>query len=134
MLYGIQPAEINAVWEDVRALIEDACLTTRGKFDAEDIRAGLLTGEDQLWIWRTDTAFAVGITRLANYPKQRVCTLRIVTGNNVDEWYLPSLETIERWAKANGCHAMEFQARPGWERFIRPLGYDKTHVYLEKSL
>ena len=134
MLYGIQPAEINAVWEDVRALIEDACVTTRGKFDAQDIKAGLLTGEDQLWIWRTDTAFAVGITRLANYPKQRVCTLRIVTGNNVDEWYLPCLETIERWAKANGCHAMEFQARPGWERFIRPLGYDKTHVYLEKSL
>jgi hypothetical protein len=134
MLYGIQPAEINAVWEDVRALIEDACETTRGKFDAQDIKAGLLTGEDQLWIWRTATAFAVGITRLANYPKQRVCTLRIVTGNNVDEWYLPCLETIERWAKANGCQAMEFQARPGWERFIRPLGYDKTHVYLEKSL
>jgi hypothetical protein len=134
MLYGIQRAEVNSVWEDVRAPIEDACKTTRGKFDAEDIRAGLLTGEDQLWIWRTQTAFAVGITRLANYPKQRVCTLRIVTGNNVDEWYLPCLDTIERWAKANGCHAMEFQARPGWERFIRPLGYDKTHVYLEKSL
>lgn len=134
MLYGIQPAEINAVWEDVRMLIEDACATTRGKFDAEDIRAGLLTGEDQLWIWRTPTAFAVGITRLANYPKQRVCTLRIVTGNNMDEWATPCIETIEQWAKANGCHAMEFQARPGWECFLRPRGYDKTHVYLERAL
>lgn len=134
MLYGIQPAEINAVWEDVRALIEDACTTTRGKFDAEDIRAGLLTGEDQLWIWRTATAFAVGITRLANYPKQRVCTLRIVTGNNMEEWFEPCLETIERWAKANGCHAMEFQARPGWKRFLSGRGYDHTHSYLEKSL
>jgi hypothetical protein len=134
MLYGIQPAEINAVWEDVRALIEDACTTTRGKFDAEDIRAGLLTGEDQLWIWRTATAFAVGITRLANYPKQRVCTLRIVTGNNMEEWAEPCIETIEKWAKARGCHAMEFQARPGWERFLRPRGYDKTHVYLERAI
>ncbi|MBB5509561.1 hypothetical protein [Paraburkholderia atlantica] len=134
MLYGIQRTDIDAVWEDVRALIEEACETTRGKFDAQDIRAGLLTGEDQLWIWKSPTAFAVGITRLANYPKQRVCTLRIVTGSNMDEWYLPCLETIEKWAKANGCHAMEFQARPGWERFIRPLGYDKTHVYLEKTL
>jgi len=134
MLYGIQPAEINAVWAEVRPWIEEACETTRGKFDAQDIRAGLLAGEDQLWIWKTPTAFAIGITRLANYPKQRVCTLRIVTGTNADEWYVPCLETIERWARANGCHAMEFQARPGWERFIRPLGYDKTHVYLEKSL
>jgi hypothetical protein len=134
MLYGIQPAEINAVWEDVRALIEGACATTRGKFDAHDIKAGLLTGEDQLWIWRTATAFAVGITRLANYPKQRVCTLRIVTGNNMEEWAEPCIKTIEKWAKANGCHAMEFQARPGWERFLRPRGYDKTHVYLERAI
>ncbi|MEC4533082.1 hypothetical protein VSR91_26530, partial [Klebsiella pneumoniae] len=66
MLYGIQIPHINEVWPEVRPWIEHACETTRGKFDAEDIRAGLLTGEDQLWIWKTATAFAVGITRLAN--------------------------------------------------------------------
>lgn len=134
MLYGIQRHEIDVVWPEVRPWIEEACGTTRGKFDAEDIRAGLLTGEDQLWIWKTPAAFAVGITRLANYPKQRVCTLRIVTGINMEEWAQPCIETIEKWAKANGCHAMEFQARPGWERFLKPRGYDKTHVYLERAI
>lgn len=134
MLYGIQPAEINAVWEDVRALIEDACLTNRGKYDAEDIRAGLLSGDDQLWIWRTPTAFAVGVTRISNYPKQRICAIRIVTGSNAAEWQQETLETIERWARAQGCHAMELCARPGWERRLRDRGYDKTHVYLEKAL
>jgi hypothetical protein len=132
MLHGIQPAEINAVWEDVRALIEDACATNRGKYDAEDIRRGLLAGEDQLWIWKSPTAFAVGITRLANYPKQRVCTIRIVTGSNAAEWQAPAIDTIERWAKEKGCDAMELCARPGWERRLK--GYDKTHVYLEKQL
>jgi hypothetical protein len=134
MLYGIQCTEVDSVWAEVRPWIEEAALTTRGKWDAEDIRAGLLTGEDQLWIWKTPTAFAVGITRLANYPKQRVCTLRIVTGTNMAEWAVPCIETIEAWGRANGCHAMEFQARPGWKQFLSGRGYDHTHSYLEKSL
>jgi hypothetical protein len=134
MLYGIQRSEIDAVWPEVRPWLMRACATSRGKFDAEDIRAGLLAGDDQLWIWKTPTAFAVGITRISTYPKQRVCTLRIVTGENMDEWALPCIDTIERWAKQNGCDAMELQARPGWERLLSRRGYDKTHVYLELAL
>jgi hypothetical protein len=134
MLYGIQRDQISEVWPEVCPWIEAAAETTRGKWDAEDIRAGLLTGEDQLWIWKTDTAFAVGVTRLANYPKQRVCNLRIVTGTSMAEWAQPCIETIEAWARENGCHAMEFQARPGWERFLKGRGYDKTHVYMERAL
>lgn len=134
MLYGIQRHEVEVVWPEVRPWIEQACETARGKFDADDILAGLLSGDDQLWIWKTPTAFAVGITHLSNYPKQRVCNLRIVTGSNMDEWALSCVETIERWAIANGCSAMEFQARPGWERVLSRRGYDKTHVYLERLL
>lgn len=134
MLYGIPAHQIDDVWDEVRPWIERACETTRGKFDAQDIRLGLLTGEDQLWIWKTPTAFAVGVTRLANYPKQRVCNLRIVTGENMEEWAAPCIETIEAWARSNGCHAMEFVARPGWEKFLRRIGYDKTHSYLERAL
>jgi hypothetical protein len=134
MLYGIQRTEVDSVWGEVRPWIEAACVRNRGKYDAEDVRAGLLSGEDQLWIWKTRTAFAVGVTRLPNYPKQRVCQLRIVTGTNAAEWQDETLATIERWAKANGCAAMELCARPGWARRIRKHGYDATHVYLEKAL
>lgn len=132
MLYGIQPAEINAVWEEVCPWIEAACARNRGKFDARDIHEGLLSGVDQLWIWKTTTAFAVGITRISSYPKQRVCTIRIVTGRNRREWEGECIRTIEAWAKANGCESMELQARPGWGRALPD--YEMTHVYLEKRL
>jgi hypothetical protein len=134
MLYGIQIAEIDAVWPEVCPWIEAACRTNRGKYDAEDIRRGLLAGADQLWIWKTPTAFAIGITRLVDYPKQKVCTLRIVTGTNAAEWQHAAVETIERWAKENGCQAMEFCARPGWGKRLRNQGYEMTHNYLEKPL
>jgi hypothetical protein len=134
MLYGIQTAEIDAVWPEVRPWIEAACKRNRGKYDALDIKAGLLSGEDQLWIWKSPTAFAVGVTRLANYPKQRVCTIRIVTGTNATEWQGPAMETIKRWAKEAGCHAMELCARKGWERRLRSEGFECTHVYIEMAL
>lgn len=134
MLYGIQIKDIEAVWPEVRPWLEDACATSRGKFMVDDIFDGLMAGVDQLWIWKSPTAFAVGITRLSEYPRQRVCNLRIVTGRNMGEWAQPCIETIEKWAKAQGCSAMEFQARAGWERFLSKRGYDKTHVYLERSL
>ena len=132
MLYGIPSTAIDAVWEEVRPWIAAACKTSRGKFDALDIKRGLLERDDQLWIWRSATAFAVGITRITNYPKQRVCTIRIVTGRNRREWEKECISQIERWATAQGCDAMELQARPGWERTLPD--YDKTHVYLEKRL
>jgi hypothetical protein len=136
MLYGIPSTSIDDVWDEVRPWIAAACERSRGKFDADDIRIGLLERDDQLWIWRTDTAYAVGVTRLVNYPKQTVCALRIVTGRNMAEWIEPAMAGIEQWAKSQGCAAMELCARPGWERALRSRvsGYDKTHVYLERAL
>lgn len=132
MLYGIPAHVIDDVWDEVRPWIAAACKTARGKFDENDIRIGLLERDDQLWIWRSPTAYAIGITRITNYPKQRVCTIRIVTGRNRREWEKECIAAIERWAKAQGCDAMELQARPGWEKALPE--YDKTHVYLEKRL
>lgn len=132
MLYGIAAHLVDEVWEDVRPWIEAACATSRGKFDANDIRIGLLERNDQLWIWRTETAFAVGVTRILIYPKQKVCSIRIATGRNRHEWQKACVQQLEAWAKSQGCDAMELQARPGWEKALPD--YDKTHVYLEKAL
>ncbi|PVX77165.1 hypothetical protein [Paraburkholderia unamae] len=134
MLYGIQKHLIDEVWDEVRPWIAAACKRNRGKYDENDIRIGLLEGEDQLWIWRTETAYAIGITRLCNYPKQRVCTIRIVTGTNAAEWQDQAMPVIRQWAKANGCAAMELCARKGWARRLKKQGFEMTHVYLEVAL
>jgi len=132
MLYGIQPDQIKVVWPEVEPWISAACKRNRGKYDAQDILAGLLSGTDQLWIWRSPTAYAVGITRLSNYPRCKVCAVRIVTGTNSAEWRLQTLATIEQWARTNGCASMELVARKGWARHLKD--YDMTHVMLEKHL
>ena len=134
MLYGIQKHLIDEVWDEVRPWIAAACKRSRGKFDADDVRIRLLEGIDQLWIWRTETAYAIGVTHIEVYPKKRVCQIRMVMGSNAAEWEAPAMKTIEAWATANSCTDMELCARPGWSRRMRAHGYVETHRVIEKAL
>ena len=47
---------------------------------------------------------------------------------------LDYVEDLEAWAKDQGCKKMELFARPGWEKVMKPKGYKKTHVQIEKEL
>jgi hypothetical protein len=132
MLYGIPAHVVDDVWDEVRPWIAAACKRSRGKFDENDIRIGLLERDDQLWIWRTETAYAVGVTRIVVHPKKKVCAIRLVTGRNRREWEKECIARIESWAKSQGCEAMELQARPGWKSVLPD--YDMTHIVLEKRL
>jgi len=76
---------------------------------------------------------AVAITEIAAYPRITVCKLLACTGDDAARW-VELLAPIEAWAKSRGCAAMEPICRPGWERRLKPLGYRKTHVVLEKCL
>jgi len=132
MLYGIPAHVVDDVWDEVRPWITAACKRSRGKFDENDIRIGLLERDDQLWIWRTETSYAVGVTRIVVHPQMKVCSIRLVTGRNRVEWEKECIARIESWAKSQGCEAMELQARPGWKTVLPD--YDMTHIVLEKRL
>jgi hypothetical protein len=134
MLYGIQRTEIDSVWPHVRADIECAVATARGKFTVDDMLAELRSGECQLWIWKSETAHALCITQVHSYKRNKVCWIRICVGENFPEWSVACIGRIEDWARAQGCDAMEFIARPGWSKVMKQYGYDMTHQYLEKEL
>jgi hypothetical protein len=88
-----------------------------------------------LWLALSETEAieALAITEIAAYPRITVCKLLACTGDDAALW-VHLLESIEAWAKSRGCAAMEPVCRPGWERRLKPMGYRKTHVVLEKRL
>lgn len=132
MLYGIEAHDIDRVWPAVAHDIEESAKTSRGKFVAEDIYNELKGKTCQLWVWESATARGVFITQIHNYKRNRVCWIRIATGHNYQEWIAEVMQTIEAWAKENGCEAMELLARPGWTKILKD--YEMTHIYLEKAL
>lgn len=76
---------------------------------------------------------ALALTEIVDYPRIRVCKLLACTGEDASKW-IDLLSGIETWAKSNGCGVIQPICRPGWERLLKPHGYTKTHIQLEKTL
>tara|TARA_R110000764_G_scaffold65594_3_gene137262 strand:- start:219 stop:632 length:414 start_codon:yes stop_codon:yes gene_type:complete len=126
--------EVDKIWPLARDLIQKAC-DTNGAFNAEDIKEKCKQGSMQLWLVvdETDKVLATVVTEIRTYPNYKVCDARIVTGIQMSRWH-HHVEDLEAWAKEEGCKKMELFARPGWEKVMKPKGYLKTHVQIEKAL
>jgi hypothetical protein len=133
-LHGIPPEQVDAVWPLVEPWLIGSAESTRGKYTADDIKSGLLSGHAQLWLWHSPTAIGVLVTTIAVYPQNRCCVVKIGTGENADEWWDSALERLEDFARFAGCTDMEIICRPGWANRFKSKGYDRTHVYMEKRL
>ena len=126
--------EVEKIWPLARDLVQLAC-DTNGAFDSDDIKDLCRQGAMQLWlvVSDSDTVLATVVTELRSNPNYKVCDARIVTGTQMEKWH-HHVSDLEKWAKGEGCKKMELYARPGWEKIMKPKGYKKTHVQIEKEL
>ena len=127
---------VKEVWILVKDLIQKACDYSDGFADAEDFKKWLEQGTMQLWVaWDNEEkkVRCVCITEVKQYPKYKVCGCKITTGNSFKRW-VDFMDYVMEWAKEEGCRKMEIHTRPGWERILKPKGFFKTHVQLERML
>lgn len=128
--------KVKEVWILVKDLIQKACDYSDGFADAEDFKKWLEQGTMQLWVaWDNEEkkVRCVCITEIKQYPKYKVCGCKITTGNSFKQW-VNFMDLVMEWAKKEGCRKMEIHTRPGWERILKPKGFFKTHVQLERIL
>jgi hypothetical protein len=101
------------------------------KVDAEE-------AEIQLWMgWDPNTKECMGVagTRvLEGFDGSKTVAIEFCTGKQRSEWERAGVMVIEQWAREIGANRVRPLTRPGWERVLKPLGYHKTHVMLEKDL
>ena len=128
--------KVKEVWILVKDLIQKACDYSDGFADAEDFKKWLEQGTMQLWVaWDNEEkkVRCVCITEIKQYPKYKVCGCKITTGDSFKKW-VDFMDYVMEWAKEEGCRKMEIHTRPGWERILKPKGFVKTHVQLERIL
>ena len=126
--------EVENIWPLAKDLVQLAC-DTNGAFNADDIKDLCKQGAMQLWlvVSDSDTVLATVVTEIRRYSNYKVCDARIVTGKQMNLW-VHHVDDLEAWARKEGCIKMELFARPGWEKVMKPKGYVKTHVQIEKEL
>ena len=131
-----EAGKVKDVWILVKDYIQKACDFSDGFADAEDFKKWLEQGTMQLWVaWDNDEkkVKCVCITEIKQYPKYKVCGCKITTGSSFKKW-VDFMDYVMEWAKEEGCRKMEIHTRPGWERILKPKGFFKTHVQLERIL
>lgn len=134
-LHRVAPHELPDLWPQIRERVAACCARSGGKYEPVDVLLNCLSRRMNMWLVQGDADHisAIAITEIVAYPRITVCKLLACTGEGAEQW-VDLLADIEAWAKAQGCAAIEPICRPGWERRLKPKGYRKTHVVLEKSL
>lgn len=131
----LAPHHILNQAHELGSFLEEAAAGSNGKFLAGDISRFLLKGEWRIWTARDQGRLkAILITRFMHYPRLKCCELLAAVGVDREENMLPFMADIEAWAKSSGCQLLQPIARPGWERVLKPLGFVKSHVMLEKKI
>jgi len=113
-------------WEKAKPLIEAAIARGLPTHTAEDVRADIEAGKQQLWCCG-QTAI---VTEVVEFPRLKACRVVYVAGRMADvERMEPD---IENWARGQGCEFMLAGGRKGWVRVLRDY-FVTTHA-LAKEL
>lgn len=114
--------------------IEAATHYSVGKYKGGDIVRFLVSGAMQLWAaCDEDKVMAIAITEMVVYPQRKICRFLCATGEHMQEWF-NFIDDMETWAVANGCDGFQAECRPGWEKFLKPKGYAKSHIIVNKEI
>lgn len=126
---------LDYVWPAASAELARAAQTTRGKFSADDIYAGLLNDLYLLWvIARNQTVIAAFTTRIIEYPQKRAMALDWVGGHKMSEWLSIALDAVRAHANANGCTSVEGYGREAWGRVLSKHGFEPEYIAYRMEL
>jgi hypothetical protein len=133
-LFAIPPHLLPAIIGIVYPMIESAAEYSVGKYEGKDILKLIIDGKFQLWgAVEGEKINGIAITEIVDYPRVKMCRFLCATGENLSEW-MPLIKDIEAWAVSKGCKSFQAECRPGWERLLKPYGYEKSHIIMNKEL
>jgi hypothetical protein len=131
----VDTKDIESMWPFIEGYMKIAAKYTYGRFEAEDIKEGLLKQPQQLWIAFDDTKiYGAVVTEVTEYPRMKVLTVHFLAGVEFETWKDPMLKLVQQFGKDNGCKLIDSYGRPGWERVWANYGYTKRFIFYELPL
>ena len=135
-LVHFKPEEIEKIWPLVKDKIQSALDRNHNFRDHKDVKKSCKEGTEQLWVIvdNKDNVYGVCITQIMKHPNYNVGLVRIATGENLPLW-VDKIKEFETWALQHfNCKKIEIYGRPGWKKMLTPLGYDFSHVQMDKFI
>jgi len=130
----VTPDLLWQVWPQVQDLFIENISLWRDYYSIEDFPQLFYAGKLQLWVMNdADDFILVMITSLQEFPQMKTLTLNWVFGSEFQS-ALPFLDYVEKWAQEQGVKKSFVFGREGFLRLLRPHGYVKKAVALEKDI
>lgn len=123
---------MDEVWPEAKPMIERALAETGDEYNVDDIKHDIITGSMQLWgVYNSKALVAVWVTSIIDNGKN--LAVLFAGGGDMHDW-LHLSEMLFDWGRANGCTCCEVHGRVGWEKVLRPFGFERRKIVLNKTL
>jgi hypothetical protein len=121
------PSPIEAQWMRFRDQFAEAM--DGGPYRIDDLEREVMSGEVYFWPGRNSALVA----RRVIYPSGEATMETLWAVGDVEEVITLS-PGMEATARLLGCSAVMVEGRKGWERVLKPHGYEPWSVTLRKAL
>lgn len=111
-----------------RHYIEAALEYAGGTHTFDDVVDGIVSGRMQLW----PAPRGCAVTEIVVYPKKKVLHV-FLAGGEMDQLF-DMIDGAAEWGRAQGCTSMTLAGRLGWQRAMKPLGWDAKMIVMEKEI
>ena len=131
-----KPEEIDKIWPLVKDKVQAALDRNHNFRDHTDVKENCKNGIEQLWVIadKKDNVHGVCITQIMQQANYNIGLVRIATGHDLPLW-VDKINEFENWAfNKFKCKKIEIYGRPGWKKMLTPLGYEFSHVQMDKFL
>jgi hypothetical protein len=123
---AVDPQMVGRVWFRVREWIITSLRRGGGDITLQRIESELACGLMLLWLGVDGkNIVSAGVTQLTD---DKICTLVAYGGRREDHL----LETIEHYARDEGCKRLRIYGRKGWQRVLPH--YRQPYIILEREL
>jgi hypothetical protein len=120
----VPPQLIDGLWPRIFPHLSKASDYTFGRYEPEDILEFVVSGDAHLWVvFDGEDIIGITVTRFWEYPRKKCLDMVFIGGDEGFSWKDPMLEILQRWARDNGCEAIESSGRVGFARAFRDDGY-----------
>ena len=98
----------------------------------EEMQAAVKEGRAQIHPF--SGGFALTEIRQYSNPSERVLNVLLLSGRDFESWKVEADEGLCRYARVNGCNAIEFACRRGLMKKVSELGYREHRTLARKEL
>jgi hypothetical protein len=130
------PQFATVVWPVIKDFVDRSTEYSGERTESDDIKKDVESGKTFLWVAHDENHDTHGFVtgQFIDYPGMKVLALQFTGGRKLKSWASDMWNTLESFARDNGCSKIEGAGRIGWLRFMKQFGCSPAFYIYEKDL